>query len=368
MGARALLPAAATWVATLALAAPAVADDTPPLVVYYAPTGSGASATTARTALEGAARRGRTALIDISPPAPVPPTASVELQRGIERYHGLDYAGALGHLDRALDEAVATGAAGLTTSEVSDLLIYRALVFTAQGDSTRAWDEFVRAAVVDPTRKLDPARYSPRVVETFQRAVSSVTAASTSSVTIEAPAECKAWFDARVVGVREPITAARGEHFLRVQCDDHLPYGARVLVSEAGQTLRPGLRQPKAPSRADVVNLAARRGATTVLFAVVAAPTLTMAVIDTSTGKTRERVVSPLDDPDLGGAADALIGRVVSPPTRIVKVPVKPAAKRWYERPWVWGVAGAVVATAVLVPLLADSSPTDSFDVEVPLP
>jgi hypothetical protein len=74
------------------------------------------------------------------------------------------------------------------------------------------------------------------------------------------------------------------------------------------------------------------------------------------------------DDAELAAAAEAAIGRVVDPETRIVTVPGAAPAPAWYERPWVWGVAGAVVATAVLLPFVLDAGPADTFDVEVPLP
>ena len=35
----------------------------------------------------------------------------------------------------------------------------------------------------------------------------------------------------------------------------------------------------------------------------------------------------------------------------------------WYRKPWLWGVAGAVVASAILIPFVIDSESSGGFDV-----
>jgi hypothetical protein len=69
----------------------------------------------------------------------------------------------------------------------------------------------------------------------------------------------------------------------------------------------------------------------------------------------------------LGGAraqaaVAAALERLTSPPPT-TPPPVVAAPPRWYERPWVWALAGVVVTSAVLLPFVFDSGAPDGFDV-----
>jgi len=340
--------------------------DPAPIVVFHAPN----DAADARAALAGVASRNGTALIDLSPAPDPAPRAGQLLTRGIDAYQALKYDAALAHIDEGLAEAARTGANGLSGTDLSDLLLYRALVVTEQGNATAAWDDFVRAAVVDPTRKLDPVRFPPRISETFQRAVDAVQNGKKSEITIEAPTECAARFDGRAVEPRVPVPAAWGEHYVRVECAGARPYGARVIVSEVSQVVRPSLAAPKAATEADVAALAKRRGAVWALFAAViaspdAAPTLRLQLLEAATGKRGNSAVVALDG-DVAAAAQRLIDGVVHPTPPIVVTPVD--ERHWYQKPWVWGIAGAAVATAALLPFVFDSQPADKWDAELVFP
>ncbi|HTM23467.1 MAG TPA: hypothetical protein VL172_23250, partial [Kofleriaceae bacterium] len=182
-----LLAAWAAVAAHLALGHPAGAAEPAPILYAWAAADAPPVALEARAAVDEMARRRGTALIDRSPPAPASPDAPGLLRGAIEDYQAFRYEQALDKLERALDEAARTGAAGLTPTELSDLLIYRALVQEQRGDKTRAWDDFVRAAVIDPTRRLDPVRFSPRTVESFTRATDKVAAEAPVDLTLDAP-------------------------------------------------------------------------------------------------------------------------------------------------------------------------------------
>jgi hypothetical protein len=345
--------------ASVARAAP------PPLIVFH----SAEDAEGARVTLAAAAARNGTAFVDLSPRAEPPPKAGQLLSRAIDAYQDLRYEEALARVDEGLAEAANTGALGLSATDLADLMVYRGLVLGEQGNSAGAWDDFVRAAVVDPTRKLDPVRFAPRVAETFQRAVEAVQKGKKSEVTIEAPSECKARFDGREVTPRVPLPAAWGEHYLRVECAGSRPYGARVVVSEVAQVLRPALLENAAVSVADAAKLARKRGAASLLLAVVtsspdAAATLRLQLVDAATAKGKDSVVVGVGG-DIAAAAQRLIDQVVNPAKPVG--PVTPPTP-WYEKPWVWGVAGAAVASAVLLPFVLDSEPGNTFDIEPVLP
>ena len=165
-----------TLVPAVALAAPA-AD----VVLVWAPGQRVAP-------IEAVARDAGAVAIDRSPsPAPHEDIRPL-LREGIDAYASLRLEDAWAALERAREAADRTGAAGLASSELSDLFLYRALVRTQRGDATVAWDELVVALVVDPTRVLDPARFPPKVVDELERARTLVAERPRASLAVDAPA------------------------------------------------------------------------------------------------------------------------------------------------------------------------------------
>ena len=154
------------------------AQESAPLVVVATPRNPSelareASELTLR-ALHRFARERTTVVIDLTPEGDPPPRARDHLRRGIDDYQAFKFESALAQLEAGLTEATRTGALGLSPDELSELLIYRALVRTELGDAAQAWEDFVRAVVLDPTRRLDAARFPPRATEPFARAVDQV--------------------------------------------------------------------------------------------------------------------------------------------------------------------------------------------------
>src|SRR5262249_46175429 len=154
-------------------------------------------------------------------------------------------------------------------SELSDLFLYRGLAETQRGDSARAWDELVRAATVDPTRALDPARFPPRAMQAFARATAQVRGQPLGRLEVAAPAACAVAIDARPsLSVGE---LPYGEHFARVECPGERPVGATVVLAAARQELQLP-RAPAAPPDDDaLLRLGRERGAEDVLLVVVTA-------------------------------------------------------------------------------------------------
>ncbi|RMH43885.1 MAG: hypothetical protein D6689_03935 [Deltaproteobacteria bacterium] len=304
--------------------------------------------------------------MDRSPPAPPPPRAGHYLARGIDAYHRLEYETALAQLDAGLAEAARTGALGLAPSELSDLLLYRALVRTEQGDAARAWDDMVGAAVIDPTRRLDPARFPPRAADAFARAVAAVTAGEPIALRVQVPSGCDVAVDARSVAPGVDVEVFAGEHYVRAACPGAIPFGAVVSVARSPHVVTPAIVPIAPPDARDVAAWVRRRGGESFIYAVASRSvdlpaTVALRLVDATTARERGAVIVAAAG-DVGAAAQRLIDRVVRPPAPIVKV-VPPPPAPWYRRPWVWGIAGAAVATAVLVPLLSDTGPSDRFDV-----
>jgi len=278
----------ACWLA--AGSSSARAEGSLPLVFFYAAERESPAATQARGALEEVALRNGSVVIDLSPAADTPSNAGVHLQHGIEAYRRFAYEEALGYLEKGVAEASASGALGLSHSELSDLLIYRALVLGQLGDAARAWDDFVRAATVDPTRKLDPVRFAPRIVETFDRAVQAVVARPSIPLEVGTGENCAARLDAREVASGTVVTVPEGEHYVRVECEGMVAYGARVMIRGERYTLRPQLQPRRAPTVAEVTKEARTRGADEILWCVLGTAhrggvTLALRRIEVATGK-----------------------------------------------------------------------------------
>ena len=365
--------AAAVW-ACGARPAPARAQNAqapPPILLFYAPAGAGDAVRAARDALDQVARRRGTTLLDLSPRAPAAPTAPESLRRAGEAYRDFRYDAALKLLETAMAEAARTGAAGLSPAELSDLFIDRALVFTQRGDTARAWEDFTTAATLAPTRKLDPVRFSPRVIETFDRAVAAVTADPPVPLAIDAPAACAVFVDGRPTGDQRTVQVRRGEHYARVECPDRPAWGDRVIAQPDGAPVRPALPPQARPDRKAALERERRRGARTAIWAVVAAtsdhPTLSMELVDLSRGKTLATVFARIgaqSAAEIATAADKLIDRIVAPPKPVVVA----GPKRWYERPWVWGVGGMLAALAIILPLTLGNSSAPPIRTNVDYP
>jgi hypothetical protein len=364
--------------AVLAIAGPARAQEPamppaggPPLVVFHAPAQAPGSVASARAELAAVAQARGTALLDLSPEPPPRPEAGQHLRRAIEAYQSFDYERAQAEIQAVLDEVGRTGGAGLSAGELGDAHIHAALVATERGNASAAWEHFVHAVVLDPSRRLDPVRYPPRVVESFERALAAVGESPPAAVRVDVDRACEVALDGRPAHPGDTVPVARGAHYLRVRCAGHADHGGRVLVADDSVTLQPELVAEARPSPAALRGLAGQRGAARVLAAVAvvapgAAPTLTLALLDVATGKERGRVLVSLaeDSPEsrtgLRRAAERLLDDDLEPRARPA-----PAAgpTPWYRRPWVWGVTGVAVGAAVLLPFVLDRDGSSGFDV-----
>jgi hypothetical protein len=345
----------AAWAAVaahLALAGLATGAEPAPIIYYWAAADAPPAAAEARAAVDELARRRGTAMIDRSPAGAEPPRAPALLRGAIEDYQGFRYDQALEKLERALAEAGLTGAAGLTPSELSDLLIYRALVQEQRGDKTRAWDDFLRAAVIDPSRRLDPVRFSPRIVESFARATAQVAAEAPVELTVEVAADCDVGIDGRGAAPGQPVPLRRGEHYLRAACAGMQPWAERAQV-DAARTVRPALVAPRRPTDAELAADARRRGARMLIVITVASdagpPTALLQLVDATSGKERSRAVLRVGRRgavDIAAAAERMIDGVVRP------VPIVGPQRPWYRSWQAWTVVGGGIAAGALAGFL----------------
>jgi len=346
------------------------AEDAPGLVVFHAPADAPASVLAARDALAARARRAGVAWIDRSPAAAPAPEAPALHRRAVEAYEALRFDEAVSALDAAIAEAERSGAAGLSAAQLSDLFLYRGLTYTQRGDSTRAWDDLVRAAVLDPARVLDPLRFPTRAVEAFARARDRVRAEPRGDLVIAAPAGCDVIVDGASTSDGH-VTLAYGDHFVRVTCAGQRPWGARIGVAAPSTSFTPSLVADAAPAADDLRALARTRGARELIVVTAslspgAPPTLSMVRLDVASGKVAARASVALAP---GGAAtpdaEAAFERVLAPPIA-VPAPAPGERSRWWKSPWLWAGVGAAVATAIVLPIaLSQSDGASSGDVTV---
>lgn len=339
-----------------------------PLVVYYAPAELGPARAAVRATLTGAAQRHGSVLVDLSPPDEPTASAALQLRRAVEAYQDFRYDEALASADAAITEAAATGALGLSGSDLSDLLIYRALAVGERGDAARAWDDYIRAATLDPSRRLDPVRFPPRVIETFARAVQAVAAAPTATLAVELPRGCQLWLDGRNVSGQASLTTARGEHYVRARCAGRAPYGARVLVAEAHHRLAPAVAVVAPPTDEAIRAAARQRGFGSAAMATLSragdggALLLTLRWLD-ATG-TRATVAARLARADRAAPVDDALDRLLAPVTApLLTGSPAPAETPWYRSPWLWGAAGAALTAAILIPFAIDQATPSDYDV-----
>jgi len=166
-----------------------VADAAPNADVVIVWSAEPAPVVTAR--IGDAARRAGAAMIDISPALIAPADARALVTRGIDAYNALEFDAALTALDAAASIVDQTGAALVDAATLGDLFLYRALTHTQRGEDSRAWDDFIAAAGVDPTRVLDPAGFPPRAVERFAQARAQISATPRGRVKLVGPPGCR---------------------------------------------------------------------------------------------------------------------------------------------------------------------------------
>ena len=282
-------------------------------------------------------------VIDRTPAPASRPDIAALVRKGIQTYDALDFAGAWTALEDARELADRTGAAGLATAELSDLFLYRALLRERRGDAPGAWEDLVTAMVVDPGRRLDPVRFSPKILEDAARALSEALARPQGAIAIEVPAGCTITVDGRPFDAGAPQLA--GSHWVSVACRYRQPWGTRIVVIEAKMTIRPPVVALAPPGDDYVLVQARAAGARGVIVAEVHGGLATARLLGLD-GRERERrtVAYTGDLAPLAGAIRSL----VRPPEVV--------ARPWYRSRWALAAGAAIVAAAVAIPITAGLS------------
>jgi len=304
--------------------------------------------------LQREAQRLGAAVVDVTPNPEVESRAPVLLSGAVAAYEAQDFPRTIADLDEAITEASQNGALGLTRSQLADLFLYRALAATRLGAEDKAWADFVRAAAVDITRRLDPLRFPPRVLLSMERAFEAVRNGQRTQLSVVAPTSCSISLDGRPVLAKQATAIASGEHFVRVTCPRSKPHGAVVEVFGSAQAYAPELVPLDLTSEVYLLEARARQAQRVLLATFVdAPPTLTLRTIEVASNRAvQTAVVSASDRTAVRSALELALGNPVvhvKPDTRVV---VRPTQRQWYEQPWLWGVVGAGIGAAVVLPFV----------------
>ncbi len=296
-------------------------------------------------AIADTASRAGASYIDGSPEAVPLPDPRPLIKRGIAAYGSLEFDAALTALDAAAEIVDQTGAALVDSPMLGDLFLHRALTHTQRGEDSRAWDDFIIAAGVDPTRVLDPAGFPPRAVERFAQARAQIGATPRSRVKLNGPAGCRVRIDGAPVRGAD-LELAFGRHWLDAVCDGRAPVRRRLVVDRAALEASIAGPEIRPPEDAALLIQARTAAARAIVAVTVVSRTAVVRRIGMD-GREQDRASLALRGaPVADGRAVALaVGRLLAPPP--------PPRPPWYRSRWVWAAAGAAAASAILIPIAA---------------
>jgi len=225
-------------------------DGVPPSIVHpiYAHMPDAAQNDRARADLTSAAGHYHlkpVEIVDIE--GPPPPTTPASLKEGMRLVQKLAFDDALKVLDTAATEAAATGGAGLSTEELSDLYFNRGMAIAKadwkpqrsvdEATRARAFQDYVRAAMLTPGRELNTRDTPPQVLEDWPKAVAEIKSRPRGSLVVRAGPAALVTIDG---GTPVPGSAEGaafkdlpyGEHFLHIDEAGRAPWGTVLTVNE----------------------------------------------------------------------------------------------------------------------------------------
>jgi hypothetical protein len=277
---------------------------------------------------------------------------SAELMRALTAYGELRFAEAIQILDALEREVVPRGGGGLSQGELVDLHAYRAAARMASGDEAGAWDDLIAVAVLGASRPLDPARFSPRLVEAARRAAQTI-GPSARLVVTATPDDALLIVDGQLLG-RGRVEAALppGAHLVRAERAGFRASGRLIELAAAGAEARLALDPAPAPTVAQLAARAAQLGVRRAIAAFVIADqgraAVELALVDVRAARVEGRARLADDErlttADLVAAVDGLWGAAAAEEPRPRARPPAP----WYRRPVVWGVVAGVAAASAL--------------------
>lgn len=316
------------------------------VAVYWEPPGRPAPGERARPAFAEAMRG--VPLLDVTEQPAPPPSLVPQLDAAIADYTAFRFADTVTKLDALARLAEAQGGGDLDARRLAEIYLYRALARLELGPAEAAWEDLVRAARLDPTRVIDPARFPPRVVTAYKRAVAEVAQLPRAELELVAPPDANVRVDGRAAPGVSTVTV--GQHLVAVEAPGYERWAALIAVSGAHERVQPPLRPVQPPDGerlAALVRERAPRGI--VLGALVRAGQGWQFVVREHAGVKITSDAARLGDAPAASVIEPLVQRVIGAPSpAITAPPAPPLYKKW----WLWtAVGGVAAALAVIVPV-----------------
>ena len=346
------------WLLAIVSAATA-ARAAPPghaVAVWWQPPGDLAQSARARAAFADAAQRRGASFVDATEPARTPPSLVPALDAALADWAAFRFADALAKLDELARLADARGGGDLDQRQLGEIYLYRGLCRLEVGPAEAAWDDLVRAARLDPTRVIDPARFPPRAVAAYRRAAVEVTERGRVALEVAAPPGAALALDGHAFD--GAATVPVGTHFVAVDAAGYEPWAAVVDVSGAHERLQPPLRPYQPPDADRLVALTAARAPRQILAGALVRGdhgwSFVARELTLPDGKMVSHAVALADTP-IAVAVEGAVARV-APLLTALPPAAAPKKSRW----WIWAAAGGLAATlAVVIPVsIVYSSPS----------
>ncbi len=295
-------------------------------------------------AVSDTAARAGASYVDASPEAVPLPDPRPLIKRGIAAYGSLEFDAALTALDAAAGIVDQTGAALVDATALGDLFLHRALTHTQRGEDSRAWDDFLAAASIDPTRVLDPAGFPPRAVERFAAGARPARRHAARAGQARRPGELPGARGRRGGRPRGELELAFGRHWLDAACDGRAPVRHRLVVDRAAMEAATAGPEIKPPDDAALLIQARSAAARAMVAVTIVARTAVVRRLGVD-GKEQDRASLALRGAPVADARtiSLAVGRLLAPPP-------PPSRTPWYRSRWAWAAAGAAAASAILIP------------------
>ncbi len=153
------------------------------------------------------------------------------LATALEAYRAMKLEDAADDLRKLVAEVARTGGGDLDRRGLGDLFLHLGLTEQELGHVDAAWDAFVAAANVDPSRTIDPARVPPRAAAIYHRAIAEHSKGTSVDVSIELPPGATLRIDGetqrRDAG---PVALSVGTHYVQIESEGNEPWVRTITV------------------------------------------------------------------------------------------------------------------------------------------
>jgi hypothetical protein len=321
------------------------------LAVYWQPPGHPPAGEAARAAFVDATGHLGAKPVDRQASAATVPSLVPPLQAAVSSYTDFHFAEAVTQLDELVRLIDARAGGDLDGRQLAAAFLYRGLSRLELGQAETAWEDLVRAARLDPTRVLDPARFAPRVLGAWHRAVGEVAQLPRTELEVLAPPDAVVRIDGHPTAARSTVIA--GPHFVAVEVEGFEPWAQVVAVAGAHERIEATLRAWRPPDGDQLLAWARESGAGQVLLGALERSgsgwRFVARLITVSDGKTvSDEAV--LGAAPLSSTIAALLSRLLP---QNVTAATRPPPRAHKQPWWVWALVGgaAAAAVAIAVPL-----------------